>query len=377
MAARKGLKLIPLPPPSSSLPHPLFVRPTYPNIASPPPHPATPPPPQPPSSSSSAVRADPSAVEIEVLKLRRHQLTIDCSRSVTRLAVLLQQQQQRSRPPRRWQLDDDAKEHLQATLKLYLNAFMNVMGCLHVLFVPQRCDLELDPSAVPPPHPVRLALNSTGLCEFQENIDWPYLSPFNSAVLLLNFWTLLCVFTHSFLLHKREAFIIEAFDCDSLLPCDALQLHVVDGCGAADTRWLLQAAGHASFWGGLLSMCGGFRDVLRDGDAAAGKNEAAFVGNLWQQPQFSLQPACAQKPEAVEREQPAAEREQRDADEIRERLAALACANHVCLTWLTLTACSHCLNVLLSAVLVWCAPNSFPQPIIVTLCPTPSHSLLL
>ena len=67
----------------------------------------------------------------------------------------------------------------------------------------------------------------------------------------------------------------------------------------------------------------------------------------------------------------------RDADEIKERLQvlslpntpphstclaqpqshhslqALACANHVCLTWLKITGGSHFLNLVLSAVLIW------------------------
>jgi hypothetical protein len=47
------------------------------------------------------------------------------------------------------------------------------------------------------------------------------------------------------------------------------------------------------------------------------------------------------------------EQEQRDAEEIKERLEALVCANYVCSSWLKVTAFSHVINVLLSAVLVW------------------------
>jgi hypothetical protein len=38
-------------------------------------------------------------------------------------------------------LDDDTKQELQAKFGLYLNGFMNVMGCLLVIFVPQRCEV--------------------------------------------------------------------------------------------------------------------------------------------------------------------------------------------------------------------------------------------
>jgi hypothetical protein len=60
-----------------------------------------------------------------------------------------------------------------------------------------------------------------------------------------------------------------------------------------------------------------------------------------------MQPECTSKKE----EEAASDR--RDADEITERLRALAVSNHVCLLWLKVTAASHCLNMLLSAVLIW------------------------
>lgn len=48
-----------------------------------------------------------------------------------------------------------------------------------------------------------------------------------------------------------------------------------------------------------------------------------------------------------------ADKDGQDAEEIKERLQALACANHVCSSWLKVTAASHGLNMLLSAVLIW------------------------
>jgi hypothetical protein len=259
-----------------------------------------------------------------------------------------QQQQQHSRFCSFWSLDDDSKEQLQARFGLYLNGFMNVMGCLLVIFVPQRCDFSLDPDLDPPLHPIRLQLNATGLCEFQENIDVFYLTPFNIAVLLLNFWALFCVLFHSFLLNKREAFIIEAFDIDPLLPSDALELFAQSSTGAADSSWVLQASGQSAFFSGLCRLHGGFKDVLLDGSSAAAAADAVVrVGNLWQQPDFELRGA------AKKQEPSQADRDTQDAEEIKERLQALACANHVCSTWLTVTAGSHCLNMLLSAVLIW------------------------
>ena len=75
---------------------------------------------------------------------------------------------------------------------------MNVMGCLLVIFVPQRCDvgeyvrapaiLASAHDVLPFPfhstetHPIRLKLNVSGLCEFQENIDVNYLDGFNIMV---------------------------------------------------------------------------------------------------------------------------------------------------------------------------------------------------
>lgn len=61
-------------------------------------------------------------------------------------------------------------------------------------------------------------------------------------MLLLNFWTLFCVLFHSYLLQKREAFLIEAFDVDPMLPSDALELFVKDSAGQAQRSWLLQCA---------------------------------------------------------------------------------------------------------------------------------------
>ena len=286
---------------------------------------------------------------------------MESSRICTRTSLLMlqqqqnqqqqqqQQQQQRARPCSCPSLDDDSKEQLQAKLGLYLNAFMNVMGCLLVIFVPQRCDFSLEPDLSPPLHPIRLQLNVTGLCEFQENIDVFYLTSFNIAVLLLNFWTLFCVLFHSFLLNKREAFLIEAFDIDPLLPCDALELFVQNSSGVAESSWILLARDQSRFFRGLCSLYNGFRDVLLEGNAAAaaGGSAEVRVGNLWQRPDFVLE-------DAVKTQQRLdAERDSRDAEEIKERLQALACANHVCSVWLKVTGISHVLNMLLSAVLIW------------------------
>jgi hypothetical protein len=301
------------------------------------------------------------ADEIAKLHQRRHELVMESSRALMRLSVLQQQQQQQqqdetSRSGSCWQLDADRKQQLQSKFGLYLNAFLHVMGCLLVIFVPQRCELSLDPAASPPPHPTRLRLNATGICEFDENVDVHYLSEFNIFVLLLNFWTLLCVFLHSFLLNKREAFVIEAFDIDPQLPPDALLLFVTSSTGTrqAEKSWILRAEKRQRFFSGLCSLSSGFADVLQGGCAggsgggggSVGGGGSGGVGNLWEQPHFTLQPHMSGEAQQ-------AEQDERDAEEIKERLEALACANYVCAAWLTVTAASHALNVLLSAVLVW------------------------
>jgi hypothetical protein len=55
--------------------------------------------------------------------------------------TLLNHQEDQERPRSCFHLDDDTKQELQAKFGLYLNGFMNVMGCLLVIFVPQKCEV--------------------------------------------------------------------------------------------------------------------------------------------------------------------------------------------------------------------------------------------
>jgi hypothetical protein len=124
-----------------------------------------------------------------------------------------------------------------------------------------------------------------------------------------------------------------------------LHLFLTNSRGLVDASWIVEAGTRQSFWSGALSLCSGFMDVLKDDTPACnGGPGQALGGSTWQHQQCSMQRT---------KEQEDAEVDRRDTQEIKQRLAALVSANHVCLTWLRLTACSNLLNILFSAVLIW------------------------